>query len=232
MQYLKKMNMVCLAKQEFLDMYSVAKKVELLREVERRGYTLDSLRADRAKMQEVVDAVGADHANDKEEIELFVALFSQLKHYPEGSQVCLILRDGLDPRKTAISTFAELKDSLKENEITDFAIMSDDGLRQFQLKQYKDKLTLDALFTFLQSKIKHYGGDLGDTNLLLILQSAGGDLGEVDLEELCTKLHQIGIKSKSEILLSLNEENKFDVIVRVFPTVGVLREPRKVPTII
>jgi len=226
MEYLKKKNMVCLTKEEFMAMYRGAKQAELFAEIVQMGYSIEELQADKAKMQKIVDTVHANHANDKEEIELFVALFSQLEHYPEGGRVCLILKDGVDPNKTPISTFNELKSNLKENEITDFGIMSDDGLRQFQLKQYRGDLTTDAMFDFIQKKLRHYGNNLGDTNMLLVLQSPDGDLKEVDFDELCAKLNQIGIKSESEILVSFNEENKFDVIVRVFPKVAATRKER------
>lgn len=214
------MNMVCLTKDEFTAMYKGAKQAELFAEIVKMGYSLEEIRADKAKMQKVVDAVHSNRANDKEEIELFVALFSQLEHYPEGSHVCLILKDGLDPRKETPTTFDELKAALKENEITDFGIMSDDGLRQFQLKQYRGPLTTDDLFSFIESKVRHYGNNLGETNLLVVLQSPEADLGNVDFDDMCTRLNKIGIKSGSEILLSFNEENKYDVIVRVFPEVG------------
>jgi hypothetical protein len=224
MEYLKKKNMLCLSKEELKSIYKNAKIAELHAEIGKRGYTPEELRADRAKLQEIVDAIHADSANDKEEIELFIAIFFQLELYPEDSRVCVIMKDGADPRKIP-TTFNELKRSIKENDITDFGIFSDDGLREFQLKQYKGDLTTNDLFAFIESKVRHYGNNLGDTNLLVILQRGGEDIQLIDFEQVCHRLNRIGIASRGEILISYNEENKFDVTIRVFPELGTLRKP-------
>lgn len=220
--------MLCISRTEFEQMYKQARQKELLETIVAKGFSLEELKADLSKMQEVVNSVNAELIKNKEEIEIFVALFGHLGMYPKDSEVCLILKDTIDPRKIAIRTLDELKSSIKESAITDFGIMSDDGLRQFQLKQYKGKLNTDNLFAFIESKINHYGKDLGYTNLLVLLQSEGDDIVDIDFEELNKRISTIGIKSDCEVLVSYNEENKFDVINCVYPTLSTCRKERPI----
>jgi len=221
------MHMLCISRVEFEGIYKQAKQKELFAAIIEKGYSFEELKADMGKMQEVVDSVRAELIKNKEEIEIFVALFGHLGMYPKGSKVCFILKDAIDPRKTPISTLDDVKSSVKEGSITDFGIMSDDGLRQFQLKQYRNKLTTDDLFAFIEKKLNHYGKDLGNTNLLVLLQSEGGDVGDIDFEELNKRIIGTGIKSEMEVLVSYNEENKFDVINVVYPTSGTCRKERQ-----
>lgn len=207
-------------------MYKQAKREEILTAVFDAGYSLEELKANKERMLEIVDSVQGEMIKNKEEIEIFVALFGHLGMYSPESKVCFILKDVVDPRKMPIRTLNELKASIKEGSITDFGIMSDDGLRQFQLKQYKEGLNTDDLFAFIEKKLNHYGKDLGSTNLLILLQTEGGDIGEIDFEELNRRVIGIGIKSDVEVLVSYNEENKFDVINVVYPTLGTSRKPR------
>ena len=220
------MHMLCISRAEFEEMYKQAKQEELLEAIITKGYSFEELQADKTKMQEIVDSVNVELIKNKDEIEIFVALFGHLGMYPKDSDVCFVLKDTIDPRKTPVKTLEDLKSSIKEGSITDFGIMSDDGLRQFQLKQYKGKLNTDDLFAFIEKKINHYGKDLGCTNLLVLLQSEGGDINDIDFEELNKRIIGIGIKSDVEVLISYNEENKFDVINVIYPTLGTCRKER------
>lgn len=97
--------------------------------------------------------------------------------------MCFVLKDGFRPQKEPITTFENLLNSIKEANLTDFAILSDDGLRLFQLKRYgKDHgqvIETDALFEFIKKKLSHYGNALGDTNLLIALQREDSDIGGI-----------------------------------------------------
>lgn len=220
------MHMLCISRAEFENIYRQAKREELLAAIVDKGYSFEDMKADKAKMQEVAESVQADLMKNKDEIEIFVAQFGLLGMYPKDSDLCFVLKDIVDPRKTPVTSLKTLKSSIKEGSITDFGVMSDDGLRQFQLKQYKGKLNTDDLFAFIESKINHYGKDLGSTNLLILLQSEGGDISNVDFEELNKRIQGIGIKSDIEVLVSYNENNTHNVINVVYPKLGTLRKER------
>jgi len=226
MNYIRKLHMVCLGRVEFELMFKKAKEEELLQMMLAKSYSVEEIQADPAKMHEIVDSVNAEMLKDKDETELFIALFCHLGAYPDGSDVCFVLKDDVDPRKNKINTLDELKNSIKESSPTDFAIMSDDGLRQFQLKRYRGNLTTDDLFTFIKKKINHYGKDLGSSNLLILLQPEDGSEGDIDWDELNVKIKEIGIKSEIEVVISFNEKNEHDVIISVYPEVVANRRKR------
>lgn len=223
---MKKINMICMSRSELEGMYREARHEQLLKVISEKGYSINELREDRNKMQEVADQVRLTYLKSKEEIEIFVVLFGHLSMYPEGSEVGFILKDTINARTVSINTLEQLKSSIKENSITDFGIMSDGDLRQFQLKQFRGKLSTCDLFKFIEKKIRHYGKDLGNTNLLILLQSEEGNMDDVDLEELSKNIHSIGIKSDIEVMLSYNENNTHDVICVIYPEVKVLRKKR------
>lgn len=226
MDYIRKLHMVCLGRIEFEQMFKQAKEEELLKMMLAKGYSFQEMQADSAKVHEVVDSVNAEMLKDKDEVELFIALFCHLGAYPDGSDVCFALKDDVDPRKKKINTLDELKSSIKESSPTDFAIMSDDGLRQFQLKRYRGNLTTADLFEFIEKKINHYGKDLGSSNLLVLLQPEEGSEGDIDWDELNTRIKTIGIKSDIQVVISFNEKNEYDVIISVYPEVVANRRKR------
>lgn len=226
MNYLKKVHMLCISRKELEEMYKQARRRDLFAAIVAKGYSIDELKSDKSKMQEVVDYINAKLIKETKEVETFVALFEHLGMYPEGSEVCFVLKDTVDPRKKPVKTLEELKLSIKEGTITDFGIMSEDGLRQFQLKQYQGALNTGDLFSFINESINHYGKDLGHTNLLVILQSKDSNIDDVDFEDLNKRILGIGIKSDIEVLVSYNEDNKFDVINVVYPILGTCRKER------
>ena len=218
--------MLCLEKEEFENMYKEARYNDLFIFLESKGYSVDDLKKDPKKMEEVASSVSAELLKGKDEVEIFAALFEYSDVYGSDSMVCFVMKDTIDPRKKSVATLEELKDSIREDSLTDFSIMSDDGLRQFQLKQYKGKATTVDLFAFIVEKVTHYGKDLGNVNLLIVIQSPDSDIGDIDFEELHERIKSIGLKSESDILISYNEENKFDVINSVYPTLGTNRKER------
>jgi hypothetical protein len=198
--------------------------------IARSGYTSVELKNDHEKMREIAKQASSQILKRKDEVEIFMALFGHLEFYQKGSKICFVLKNNVDPRKVKITTLKDLKDCIKEDQITDFAIFSNDGLRQFQLKQYRGTLDTENLFQFIQGKVSHYAKDLGETNLLVILQSKEADLKNVDFEELCRKLNNMGIRSETEILISYNENNEFNVTNRVYPSLGTCRIPIILPS--
>ena len=81
-------------------------------------------------------------------------------------------------------------------------------------------------------------GDIGDTNLLIVLQSDKPvDIGLVNFESLQQRIKALDYAFAGEILISYNEENKFNVINRVYPELATSRirikwkDPKSVPKV-
>ncbi|KKS25814.1 MAG: hypothetical protein UU84_C0037G0007 [Candidatus Yanofskybacteria bacterium GW2011_GWC2_41_9] len=230
MEYLKKKNMIVLTKDEMTRLFKKEKLKEISFEMAKSGYSFDELAADKTKAHQIIDAIDTKSRNDTTQVELFFALFYFFQFYPEGSRTGWIMKENYDLHKTP-KTFEELKNNLKENDLTDFSIVTPDyKLRQFQLKQYHKRyngnLTTNDLYKFIKSIAEKYAFDFGEINLLIILQK-DGDLDDVDFDKLCVKIKGIGIKSRSDILLTFNENNQYNVIVRVFPKTAIQKVLRK-----
>lgn len=215
--------MICFDSADLARFFEISGKRALWREIVRKGYSEAELLSDRRKMEEIVDAVKL--VKDKEDVEIFSALYLFLKFYP-GAKVCFLLKDSVNPTKEAIDSLEKLKSSLKENDLTDFGLMAKDGMRAFQMKRYKGKTEIGELLSFIKEKLLHYANDIGEVNLLFVLQSEGPIVGSFfhDIYEDLTKLK---VKGTGHILISYNEEDKFDVINTVYPFLATTRIPHK-----
>lgn len=225
MKYLKEKHMICIEKEESQLLYKDMKSSELIKALMERGYNLIDLIEDKSKVQEILTEVHSKISNNKEELEIFASVFCYLEFYPPGSKVCFVLKDSINPSSLSVKSFSDLIKVIKEYTITDFGIFSEDGLREFQLKQFKGEPTTNELFKYINKVLKKYGYNLGSTNLLLVLQSEDSDLSGIDFQKLNDCLRGLEIQSKSDILVSYNEENKVNVINTVYPSLGTSRVP-------
>ncbi len=144
------------------------------------------------------------------------------RFYSKDSQICFHLKDSYDVTKDTIDDISKLKTIVKEDDLTDFLFLSDEGSRAFQLKAFHGETDIDALFNFINKKLRHYAYDLGSVNLLITMSSKGDFKGDF-FQELHRRLSDIEIKGDGEILVSYNEESTFDVINTVYPTLGTTR---------
>lgn len=222
--------MICLDKGELARLYKDAKDTELVSEVSKKCYTIEELKDDNQKIHEIVDAVVNKGLRDKDEVEIFAALFCYLEFYIEGSKICFVLKDSFDLSKNAINSLQNLKNAIKENELTDFGILSNNELRQFQLKRYKDKLTVQEILDFIKKKIKHYANNLGDINLLIVLQSSDSAIPNNFFHEVHEKLKELKLEFGGQILISYNENMQFSVINQVYPMLKTTRIPFRLPS--
>ncbi len=217
--------MICLSLDELKANYkkdNIEKAFNIMRQ---KGYSPESLLGDKQKQSEIVDAVVANNLKHKEDVEIFAALnlFVTFFNSKEG-KICFPLIDSVNLNIEPIRSIKRLKEVTKENSLTDFAIWYNDGLRQFQLKQYKGKLTTDDLFDFISNKLLKYGNNLGNVNFLIIIQGDVNSVSEIDFNELNNKISDLKLKYESEILIYYNEENKFNVVNQVYPGVKTRRE--------
>ncbi|MHA1371610.1 MAG: hypothetical protein ACTSRA_18070, partial [Promethearchaeota archaeon] len=186
-------------------MFEVAKKSELLGEMIKQNLSFDDLRNDYSKMEKLSNLVGERGAQHRDEHEIFVALFIVLDFYEAGSEVCFELEDSFNLNKDKILSLKDLNKF--RTDPPDFIIKSKDGLRQFELKRYRDGLNTEEVFNFIKKKVAHYGNDLGDMNLLLILQSSAYDISTINFHELHERLKSLNLKFQGQILIFYNEND-------------------------
>jgi hypothetical protein len=219
----KQNNMICFDSADLAKFFEIPGKSKLRNAIIANGYLPEEIITDTSKIEKIISSVKL--IEDKEDIEIFAALYLFLKFYP-GAKICFLLKNDVDPKKEAIDSLEKLKSSLKENDLTDFGFMTTDGIRAFQLKQYKGKTLVIDLLDFIEKKLLHYANDLGEVNLLIILQSDGPITGSF-FQDIHKYLMGLKIKGTGHILISYNEANKFSVINTVYPSLGTTRIPRK-----
>lgn len=115
----------------------------------------------------------------------------------------------------------------------DFAIFNKDGLRQFQLKQYKDSLETEKVTEFIKEKLEGYG-DLEQINLLVVLQGHDNDGSQIvsaniDFELVHNALKFGKFKTKAKVLVAMNDRNKAIAITQVFPDLNQFRKKVSMP---
>lgn len=219
----KKTNMICFDNLELKHIFESPMRKWLQEEIAKKGYSTDDLlRDNKAKMHEIV--ASPETLKDKEDKEIFSALYIFPGFYPKESKICFLLNDGVDPK--SIGSLDSLKISLKEKDITDFLLWHDDGFRAYQLKAYTGKTEMNEFFEFLKKKLLHYGNDLGETNLLINMQSQG-DFTEDFFHDIHEKIKTLGLKGTGHVLISYNEENKFDILNTVYPHLETTRIPHE-----
>lgn len=229
MRFYQKENLLCFPREELFHLFEVSKKRELLEEMTKLGFTFEDLRNDYSKMEQIADAVGDRGARDRDEHEIFAALYVFLRFYEPDSEVCFEVR-GFDPNRDKISTLNDLNIFRRSVGNSDFAIKSGDGLRKFQLKRYRGEPNIEGLFKFIKDKLNHYGSDLGDTNLLIQIQSPPWTSWDIDFHELHDRMKSLKLKFPGEILISYNQSDKEHVIIQVYPELGKTRIPIKYPS--
>ncbi len=224
----KNKNIVCFKKEELQNIFEVAKKAEFFDEIEKQKISLEDLRSDPDKMENLAKIVSDRTSNGRDDHEIFASIFVFADFYENGSEICFELKNTFNSSRDKIITLQDLNHV--RNDPPDFIIKSSDGYREFELKRYRGGLTTNEVFDFLFKKIKHYGNNLGDMNLLLVLQSSGNDISKIDFYELNSKVKALNLKFEGWVLISYNESNKEMVINQVFPDLATTRIPMQLPS--
>jgi len=235
MEYLKKLNMICFSLMELKQLFKAGYLNKAFSEMRKKGYTLEDLKKDKDKMVEVANDVTSKSIKNKEDVEIFMALTSSIAFFGNDSKICFTLKNNYNVNKKYIKSLEDLKEVAKEDTLTDFAIWKN-GLRQFQLKQYRNKLDTNNLFKFIKKMLGKYGNDLGDVNLLIQLQGPeGGKIqtgekpkisnSDIDYYVINQKIAELKLNFKGEILIKVNEKNKFTVLNQVYPELKTMRKP-------
>lgn len=230
MYYLKSEHMICFDKATLKKIYEDEMRAEMIKNIAQSGYTSEELNSNIRKIQEIVDVIKKKTLEDKTAIEIFTALYCVVRFYGKESKLCFVLKNNFYVKKTPIRSFIDLKKAIRQDQEIDFGVLSKDGLRQFQQKQYRGKANTVELFDFLKDKLNHYGNNLENTNLLVILQCPGQDFNQIDFDELTQKLKILNLVYQGEILITFNVENKFIITERIYPERGIAKTPLILPS--
>jgi hypothetical protein len=224
--YYRKLNLVCFDIQDIRNIFEAPSR-EWLRdfifsEASFLAGGFPYFLRDKDKMLEIAN----QHSllNDKDDVEIFTAAYMMLTFFPKESRVCFYMKDGFNPNKHDVNSLESLKKNIKENHHTDVCLLSNNNLRAFQLKNYKGNCSTAEFMCFLTKKLKHYAFDLGTTNLYITLGSSG-EIEEDLFRNIHDQLNKLNLKGTGEILVTYNENNKFDVLNTVYPILGTHRVP-------
>lgn len=230
MRYVAKENILCFSKDELRKLHKDSKIPELLQEMARRGISFDDLRASPTSMQEIANVVGDRGASDRDEHEVFAALFSFSRFYEPGCEVCFEVNRNFDPTNPQITTLADLNRYRQGVNTSDFMIRSNDGFRRFELKRYRGTMDAQNIFEFIREKIAHYANNLGDTNLLIQLQPVPYSRTHIEFQEIHENLQALGLKFQGEVLISFNQNNEKHILVQVYPGISKHEIPIELPS--
>ena len=230
MRYSEKEKMLYFSKEELIQIYKKSKIFDLTQEMIRTGASFKDIQKDRSLMQEIADAVGDRGAEDRNEHEVFAALFSFSRFYPSDCEICFRMNRNFDPENSQILTLNDLNRYREEADISDFIINSSDGPRFFQLKRYRGVMDATSIFNFIQRKITHYANNIGDTNLLIQLQPVPYSSSHIDFHKIHENLLMLKLTFNGEVLISYNNNNKKHVLVQVYPGISKHEIPMELPS--
>ncbi len=71
-----------------------------------------------------------------------------------------------------------------------------------------------------------YGNNLGNTNLLILLQTQDGQGLKINFEAMSEEIAKLALAFSGTILVWFNEEDQFDVIVEVYPEFCARKLPK------
>lgn len=210
--------MICLTRTEIESFYKDTSISEINAEINKSGCSLAELEENTQKKLKVVSNSTSHFKKDVHLLEIFASVFVFHKFYREDSFVCFDLKSNFNTTKNNVNSFGQLKDSIEECTITDFAILSGEKLRSFQFKRYRDKMITKNLLVFINNTLKKYGNNIGDVNLLIAMQPSGWcSISMIDFQEIHKELMKKNLSFTGHILISYNENNTFTVIKTVFP---------------
>lgn len=223
----KKLHMVCFSLEDMEQLIRSPHEKQIIEEIYKRGFSFkeleDDIKGSRVKTEEIINSFKI--INDKEDLEIFLATFEFQGFCPE-SKICYYLKENSKPE--GIQSLELLKQAIKENNIDDFSLLSKEGdLRNFQLKTYNEPTEPKKLLSFIKKKLLHYGNNLGDTNLLVVLRGGGIISEKIFFSEIHNGLLELGLKGDGHVLISYNQENKFSIIITAYPTLGRTQKPKK-----
>lgn len=120
----KKLNMMGLDISNLKDLYEDSKVQELKNELLKRSLTLIEFQKDKTLINEITDVLVERSLKRKEEIEFFAAIDFALTFYQDDSKIYFVIKHGVQPNEITINSLEDLKNTIEENTLIDFAILS------------------------------------------------------------------------------------------------------------
>lgn len=156
--------------------------------------------------------------------EYWTAIFSLYEDVGVGSEICFYLKDTFNPNKNTIISYADLEKFKKDP--PDVIIKNKtNGFLEFELKRYRDKLTEDNLFNFIDKKIfKHYGTAF---NFFIILQNKPGtQIDNSIFKNLYKRIKNISPeRDLGRICITFNANNQHIIFAHIYPKLSVYKKP-------
>lgn len=224
----KKLNMLGFEIDELKQFLNQRWKNAIRKELDKRGLELYELHGKQSLIVEIVNCISEKGLRDKEYIELFAALEFCFLFFKDNPKIFYILKPGINPEEAVINELDDLKKLIKEDDLTDFTIINEGGARKYQLKQYQHELETENLAEYIKTKLHEYANDMGDVNLLILLQGERENKNNkwnIDFQVVHEKIMKVGYSFPGQVLISYNEQNKKNIVYQIYPEFnGTYRE--------
>lgn len=236
MNYDKKLGWICYSVNELKQIVGNEMKKVLLAEIKEKQLDLAEVGKDRQLMEQFVGEIVLKNNKRKEFIELFYSTtLADSIYKSEKTSVCFEVKRGVRQQDIdAVNDYESLLKILEENTEMDFSVVKEDGVRKFQLKQYKGELETESLAQFITEKVEEYV-NLGAVNLLVILQGKDNNGSQIvnssiDYHRVAEIVGNADFQSKAEVLIARNDRNINNSIVQVYPNVSEYKIPLVMPS--
>lgn len=216
--YNKKENIICYEKKELEKLFKASMSHKIERKLANLGIPMGALINNFQKIEQLIDGIIKRTAQDRDEHEIFFAIYVMSNFYDEEVNIGFKMKSGYNPERDNIHSMDDLISFRQIDTDYDFIIQTRDGFRMMQLKRYRGELSTESIFAFLKGKIKGYGNNLGDTNLLILIQpNKDFDVATLDLEQLNVNIQTLNLSFRGQIILAWNERNVNNLLVQIYP---------------
>jgi len=221
---------ICKVKMKLMACFNIEKLCDLLLwpvESSLMSMALDARlkgkKIDKRNLQKSAIQFGKDSAKSKD-YEYWTAVFSLYEDVGVGSEICFYLKDTFNPGKDTITSYDDLE-KFKEDPPDVIIKQKTSGFLEFELKRYRDELTEDGLFYFIDKKIfKHYGTAY---NFFIILQNKPGtQIPSSIFKNLHKRIKNISPKRNlGRICITFNANNQHSIFAHIYPKLSVYKKP-------
>lgn len=203
-------HIVCFSAQELLMILISDFFSKLSTKVKNEGF-------DSTKISKYIKQLSDKSVDSRDEYEYYVAILDLYEQFEKNCSFCFNLKDTFNYKTDIIKSFQDLQKHREDP--PDVIVKYKNQYYEFELKRYRGVISVQSLFEFIKRKIlDHYSGK---SNYLVVLQPApGSGLSYDDFKE----LHELVKKEKNQpgmIGLSLNNDNKEMILVRILPEIQV-----------
>lgn len=212
-----KQGILYLTEKELLELIRIKTDNDIATELSLRGHTVGDLEKIPLLLESIANDLGKRTAEDRDEHEIFTAIFNVMDFFPEGGAIGFPMKPSFNPNVDVIESFDDLVSFREINSINDFLIETKDGAFAFQLKRYRGSLNTNDILTFLRKTIDEYYGQLRDTILLVVLQPNSNNITAVNFDKIHDELKNLNSLDDGTVLISYNANGKQIIMQQVHP---------------